>query len=100
MIEYPKIETLYTRDMTTGQIHIGAWRRPEFEYLAKNVWRFTEKVDGTNCRVMWDGTKVTFGGRTENSQMPTFLLARLQELFPPEKFIAMGLWSTCLYGEG
>lgn len=29
----------------------------EFDYLKDNTWIFTEKVDGTNIRIMWDGGK-------------------------------------------
>ena len=99
MIEYPKIENLYIRDELTHKVQPGNWRLPEFEYLATNQWLFTEKVDGTNVRVMWDGTRVTFGGRTDAAQMPTFLLSRLQDLFPPEK-LGIHTGPVCLYGEG
>jgi ATP-dependent RNA circularization protein (DNA/RNA ligase family) len=49
--------------------------------LKINEWIFTEKVDGTNIRIFWDGHKVTFGGRTENAQLPGGVVERLQELF-------------------
>ena len=54
----------------------------------------------TNIRVKWDGTHVTFGGRTDAAQTPTFLLAKLQELFPAEKLAAHLFGPVCLYGEG
>ena len=101
MREYHKIETLLDRDEKTFKVQIGKWRLPEFAYLAENAWLFTEKVDGTNVRVMWDGRQVRFGGKTDAAQMPTFLLARLQDLFPPEKLaLVFGEASACLYGEG
>ena len=59
----------------------GDYSLPEFGYLANSQWVFTEKVDGTNIRVHWDGTNVTFGGKTDNAQIPVFLLYKLQELF-------------------
>lgn len=95
-----------------GKIIEGTFSEPEFEYLANNEWVFTEKVDGTNIRVMWNGEKVVFGGKTDNASIPVFLLYKLQELFegtakrqlfiskfnqnvdPNEKI------EVCLYGEG
>ena len=99
MKEYPKIETILDRDEQTFKVIEGKWRLPEFAYLQTNQWMFTEKVDGTNVRVMWDGKTIKFGGRTDDAQMPTFLLAKLQELFPATKF---GEFTdpVCLYGEG
>ena len=44
-------------------------------------WEFTEKVDGTNIRVHWDGHTVEFGGRTDKAQIPKPLLERLETLF-------------------
>ena len=106
MREYPKIETVWKRDPSDKYRTLleGLWATPELEYLKDNVWVFTEKVDGTNIRVMWDGQQVRFGGRTNNAQMPTFLLAKLQDLFLNEKlaecFGDAGGQPVCLYGEG
>ena len=63
MKEYPHIDTIWARDMTNkGRIVEGAFTAPEFAYLAENRWIGTEKVDGTNVRVMWDGFPLRFGG--------------------------------------
>ena len=89
-----------------GKIIEGEYSKPEFEYLKDNQWVFTEKVDGTNIRIMWDGEKVVFGGKTDNAQLPVFLLYRLQELFEGTKKRKLfkevfGEESdVCLYGEG
>lgn len=99
MKTYSKIESLYNRDEKNHKFKIGEFRLPEFQYLYKNDWIFTEKVDGTNIRVMWDGKNVIFGGRTDNAQMPTFLNYRLLELFPKAKFEIFDS-PVCLYGEG
>ena len=50
MNEYHKIQTVFKRDIQSkGKTLIeGQWTLPEFEYLASNIWAFTEKVDGTN----------------------------------------------------
>lgn len=55
MTEYHKIQTLFKRDMESKHKTLleGQWTLPEFEYLAGNVWTFTEKVDGTNIRVIF-----------------------------------------------
>jgi hypothetical protein len=104
--EYPKIKTLFVRDEKTHKVIECEWKEPEFEYLQGNRWVWTEKVDGTNVRVGWDGERVQFAGRSDNAQMPTFLLARLQELFPIERLTEVfpvedGIPPTvCLYGEG
>lgn len=106
MKEYHKIETLFTRDMEGNKKLIeGSFRNPAIEYLKDLQWNFTEKVDGTNVRVHWDGHTVIFGGRTDNAQMPTVLLYALQEKFSgtvneqlfEEKF---GGIPVTLYGEG
>ena len=103
MKEYPKIQSIFKRDEGTHKFIEEEWSRPEFEYLKDNVWEATEKIDGTNTRVNWDAENdvVTFGGRTDNAQIPTFLFAKLQDLFPKEKFIvAYPETSMTLYGEG
>lgn len=101
MEEYCKIETLLDRDLKTFGVIEGKWRLPEFEYLVGNQWVWTEKVDGTNIRVMWDGQQVRFGGRTDTSQIPVFLSQKLQECFPVEKFATLyPAQPLCLYGEG
>lgn len=101
MIPYPKIQSIFKRDERTHKFLEGQYACPEFAYLAGNDWRFTEKIDGTNVRVMWDGQSVTFGGRTDAAQMPTFLLARLQQMFPADLFAGYYPHDPlCLYGEG
>lgn len=106
MIEYPKIQSVYLRDPANHHRTFldGQWSLPEFGYLARNEWHWTEKVDGTNVRVYWNGEKVTFGGRTEDAQMPIFLLHRLEQLFPRVKFQthfpAPDYTDVMLFGEG
>ena len=103
MREYPSIQTVWKRDPSDKHRTLleGQWATPELEYLKDNEWVFTEKVDGTNIRVMWDSEQVRFGGRTDNAQMPTFLLAKLQDMFPAEKLAeCFDDGPVCLYGEG
>lgn len=101
MIEYHKIETLLNRSKDTFKVTEGEWRLPEFEYLKDCQWEFTEKVDGTNIRIGWNGLQHKYGGRTDNAQMPTFLLSKLENLFPPAKLAEVFNTNyACLYGEG
>ena len=80
MKTYHKIQTIFKREMK-GKLIEEEYSLPEFEYLKDNKWVFTEKIDGTNIRVMWNGENVVFGGKTDNAQLPIFLLYKLQELF-------------------
>ena len=99
-MEYHKIQTIFKRDQK-GKILEGEFTKDAFHLLANNiVWQGEEKIDGTNIRVIWDGENVTFGGRTDRAQTPQFLLDRLTELFPKEKFKAAELPPMTLYGEG
>jgi hypothetical protein len=101
---YPKISSPFKRH-TEGPLRNKLdgtrWARPEFEALADLDWHWTEKVDGTNVRVIWDGYKVEFGGRTDNAQMPAPLVSALRELFPEELLEQQfGANPAVLYGEG
>ncbi len=123
MREYPKIQSIYKRDLektskTFNKFLEGQWSLPEFEYLANNQWEWTEKIDGTNIRVIWfpKGTgegyeplsqghyvndAVLFRGKTDNADIPKFLFAKLQEMFPAEKIREIFPDTPlCLYGEG
>ena len=106
MKKYHKIETLFARDMEGNKKLIeGQFRHPLVEYLKDNEWVFTEKVDGTNVRVHWDGHNVILGGRTDAAQMPTNLMYALNDKFMgtvneqvfEQKF---GADPVTLYGEG
>lgn len=105
MDEYHKIKTVYLRDPATQfrTLREGEWATPEFAYLAQNEWVFTEKVDGTNIRVMFNGhSTIRFGGRTDNAVIPAPLLSRLQERFLPQQDVLRINFpkGVCLYGEG
>jgi ATP-dependent RNA circularization protein (DNA/RNA ligase family) len=105
MSEYHKIQSIYKRDMTSERKTLieGAWTIPEFEYLAGNIWTFTEKVDGTNIRVIFKDGCITFGGRTEDAQIPAQLVARLNDRFLPLAGKLGELFpdgNVVLYGEG
>lgn len=104
MREYHKIQTVFKRDTETKfkKIVEGDWSMPEFELLKNIEWIWTEKIDGTNIRIMWDGQIVHFGGKSENAQIPVFLLKELQDIFTTTKMEACfpNADNICLYGEG
>ncbi len=104
MKEYPHIDTIWKRDMANkGRIIEGDFACEEFAYLANSTWVGTEKVDGTNIRVMWDGNQVKLGGKTDNAQMYARLVTVLEEQFTAAsmatQFPGEDL-QVCLYGEG
>lgn len=106
MRKYDKIETIFTRDIQGSKKLIeGQFRDPTVEYLSDLSWVWTEKVDGTNIRIYWDGHTVTIGGRTDNAQIPAPLVAKLQNLFCGEVNAQLfeqtfGDKEVILFGEG
>lgn len=107
-MEYRKIETMFERDdkfKVTDKL-----KMPVIETISK--WNVTEKIDGTNIRVILskDG-KLNFGGRTDAAQVPSQLLQHLFSTFTAEKMKEV-FWranetngdiepvSAVLYGEG
>lgn len=105
MTEYHKIQTIFKRDMDHPQkpLIIGAWSTPEFQYLAASQWHFTEKIDGTNVRVIWDGEFIAYRGRTDRAVLPIELLRHLDSTFDPlegDFLNEFGAKQVVLYGEG
>lgn len=104
-MKYPKITTLFDRDPDKKfkKVIEGQYAKPEFEYLKDADWEFTEKVDGTNIRVILSPEAVKFKGKTDNAQTPPFLLDKLDELFAdfPAKYneIFPDTAEVILYGE-
>ncbi len=106
MHQYHKIDTVFKRDPETKHksLIMGDYSNDAFAYLAGNPWVFTEKVDGTNIRVMFNEGRVTFGGKSDDAQIPTFLVDRLRQRFDTpeqiERFASIFPDGGCLYGEG
>ena len=106
MTEYTKIETIFGRDMDgTKKLVEGKFGNETVEYLKDNEWVCTEKIDGTNIGIVWDGHKVSYQGRTERAQIPAHLMNKLIEMFGgnaneelfEQKF---GETQVILFGEG
>lgn len=106
MKTYEKIETIYARDIEgTKKLIPGRFRSETVESLKNCEWEWTEKVDGTNIRVYWDGHSVSFGGRTDRASIPAPLVNRLNELFGGEANAQLfeqtfGDKEVILFGEG
>ena len=106
IIEYTKIPNIFKRE-TFGKNKLieGEYNSPELEYLSKSMWGFEEKIDGTNTRILWDGYRVSFMGRTDRAKIPAFLMAKLEELFGGETKEELfeqtfGKTEVILFGEG
>lgn len=77
MEKYQKIKNLFKFDYE-GKIEDYV---EEFKYLKDIEWFGTEKIDGTNIRVYWNGYNIQFAGRTDNSQIPSNLQKKLNDIF-------------------
>lgn len=80
MKEYQKIETLYKFDNETKRFTHKIYN-PIVEYLYDCPWLVSEKIDGTNIRVHWDGHTVEWSGRTDKSDLPKEVSALLKTCF-------------------
>ena len=106
MVTYQKIETPFNRAMDgTKKLIEGDWRDSAVAYISLLPWRWTEKIDGTNTRIYWDGHKVVYGGRTESAQLPAPLVNKLNEIFGTYEAEEMfeqkfGETEVMLFGEG
>lgn len=106
MVEYHKIETPFMRDVEgTKKLMDGKYRNECVEFLADKEWVCTEKIDGTNIGVVWDGHKVSYQGRTERASIPAFLMNKLIDLFGDHETEELfeqkfGDMKVILFGEG
>ncbi len=101
---YHKIETLFERDEKTFVVDSSKLKAPVLGTISE--WDVTEKIDGTNIRVMLSETgELQFGGRSDNAQLPADLMMYLVKTFQRDALKA-AFWfdgvpvSAVLYGEG
>ncbi|MBA3495404.1 MAG: hypothetical protein H0T87_15160 [Gammaproteobacteria bacterium] len=104
MSEYHKIETLYERDDRTHRLKQPLVLKNRV-YGLVNPWVFSEKIDGTNIRAIWQFGKVVFSGRTDNAQIHADLFRWLYEHITPALLRAAfpsqpEAHAVVLYGEG
>lgn len=104
--KYPKIQSIFIRDPDTHKFIESHYSLPEFNYLKGLNWEWTEKIDGTNIRVIWDSKEMSleFRGRTDKAQIPSHLEQKLERIFDVEKwkvfYETFTNKSVVLYGEG
>jgi len=105
MEQYHKIKTVWERDPETNYktlIH-GKWALPEFGFLQNNHWLFTEKVDGTNVRIIVEDGGIRFAGKSDAAVLPRPLLDSLRDthLAFRDRFCDLFAGAPAyLYGEG
>lgn len=76
MHEYGKTENVFTRNPDTHKLNVGELRVPEFDQI--KTWLVTEKIDGTNMRVLLryvsddnEGTvSIEVRGRSDRANTP------------------------------
>ena len=101
---YPKMQTLWKRDMNNDGIIIeGFYSKDEFHYI--KYWHVTEKIDGMNIRIIYNAKNKTleFRGRTDKAILPLNLLDYLKARFTLSKMQKIFLGNhtqVILFGEG
>lgn len=96
---YGKIETLYERDLETFKVDPSKLKNRTYSLIKS--WSFTEKVDGTNIRVIWQDGNLSFGGKTDNAQIHGDLIKHLYETVSPIRLAEVFPDTTAvIYGEG
>ena len=102
MQTYHKIQSVFKRDPDTNYATFleGQYSLPEFEYLANLPWEWTEKIDGTNIRILAYGDQTAqVGGRTDKAELHPDLLAHCSEV--AKRVVATSdLYGLTLFGEG
>lgn len=99
---YPKIYSPYKRVMVDGKQHfdVNEWQMAEFGVLSDCFWSWTEKIDGMNIRVNYDGYRRVFKGRTDNATFKTHWYEYLERLIPDEMLEqTFGASNVTIYGE-
>ena len=102
MKEYLKIHNIFKFDEKYRNI---TGLKDEYETLKNAIWEGTEKVDGTNIRIHWNGHNVEFAGRTDNAEIPKELNKWLEDTFKSQEmeYVLEQLFNdkdVILYGEG
>lgn len=87
-MEFPKIQTLWIRQNWAtgrkkgeiGNIIEGVYSREEFRSISK--WQATEKIDGMNIRIFFDGKSIKVRGRNDNAQIHVMLQEWIRKNIP------------------
>lgn len=108
MHKYPSIETVWKRDAVTNKLAFRSLRAPEVGLV--NVWTISEKVNGTNIRVVYTLGGVEVRGRTDKAVLPPGGEETVLRCFPSHSDIVRYFeiyregplsedWSVTFYGE-
>lgn len=83
MSEYHKIVNPYKRDESTHKVKMGVFTCSAVEFTATCTWDWTEKVDGTNIRVIYPAAHggIEVRGKTDRAQLKADLLKHIHEGF-------------------
>ena len=76
--EYQKIGNVFKFDEKYKNI-VGL--NEPYETLKNIIWQGTEKIDGINTRVYWDGHRITWAGHTDTSEMQPNVAAAMERIF-------------------
>lgn len=81
--KYHKIAGPFKRKSDSlGEVSRDHWVSPAVKQLQDaSVWIATEKIDGMNMRIIWDGHAFSYAGRTDNAQIPGDLIKHLDTIF-------------------
>ncbi|MCP4900891.1 MAG: hypothetical protein GY906_28320 [bacterium] len=101
MTPYGKTHNCFRRDPDSHKLIPGHPATEEIALLWDIEWEFTEKIDGTNIRLIWIPDEgVIVKGRSDKAELPKGMKdcfdATLEELFN-EHFPDV---PVCVYGEG
>lgn len=109
MLPYSSIETVYTRDKETNVLNFGEIRC--IENTCINTWTISEKIDGTNIRIIVTKGGIEIRGRTDKAQLNQDLVKVILAIFPSHERLLEYFteyrgqelpdeWSVTFYGEG
>ena len=108
MNRYGKTPNIFKRDPDTHKL-TDEFSSPALRSLANIRWRFTEKIDGTNIRMIWHRINpyaFEFRGRSDKATLPSGFVDRMNDVLDYES-ISKGCLAipykpevVCIYGEG
>ena len=68
MHNYSKIQSVFKREAGSKRVNFYEWI-DSYSFLLKDInWVGTEKVDGTNCNIYYDGNNIQILGHTDKTQ--------------------------------
>jgi len=88
LFEYPKIKTIFERDEDHKIMPLSFSSKYFSSFLNLPMWILTEKIDGQNLRISFDGLNFNIEGRTSKTIFPANLsdfLSNLEKKFSKNK---------------